>query len=497
MSSVYQSLGSHNGANSKLADNDDTTETTPLHAQTKLVRKKRTRHRASISIGDTNRQDGPHPKEYALLNAEKDGKEVEREKQGISNSSAIIHLFKGSIGTGILAMPNAIVNSGLVIGPIGLVVISVICVFAMHMLEECSQELAFRSQTPFMDYADVAEHAFLTMGPRGGWFSKQARRYINISLCIAQIGFCSVYISFIAKSLQLVIGQNLGTDIGQTSYMAATLLPLFLLCSIRNLQRLSPVSMLANILQMTSLGIIFYYLVQRTIPIWELKYYSDLSQYPLFFGTAIYTFEGIGVLLPLETKMQTPKAMRKWNGVLNTTTTIVTCLYISTGVLGYMKYGEDVKGSITLNLPVEELLAQAAIIMFAVAIMFSYSLQLYVPVQIILSEITARVTEKWTLLSEYILRCGLVLVTFILAASIPGLDFFISLVGSVCLSTVALIAPSILHSVTFWNELTKYPTGRMRLLLNSFISFVGIAGFLSGGFVSLSEIITYFNSGVE
>ena len=129
-----------------LADIDDLTETSPLYAQTKLVRKKCDQSRASVSIGDTNGKVEPHSKEYALLNAEKDGKDAERDKQAISTSSAIIHLLKGSIGTGILAMPSAIANSGLVVGPISLVVISVICVFSMHMLEECSQELAFRTQ---------------------------------------------------------------------------------------------------------------------------------------------------------------------------------------------------------------------------------------------------------------------------------------------------------------------------------------------------------------
>ena len=82
--------------------------------------------------------------------------------------------------------------------------------------------------------------------------------------------------------------------------------------------------------------------------------YISRSQYPLYFGTAIYAFEGIGVVLPLENQMRTPRDMRGWNGVLNTSMTIVTCLYIAVGFFGYLKYGEDVQGSITLNLPVDQ-----------------------------------------------------------------------------------------------------------------------------------------------
>ena len=53
-------------------------------------------------------------------------------------------------------------------------------------------------------------------------------------------------------------------------------------------------------------------------------------------------------------QMRTPRALMGWNGVLNTSMVIVTCLYIAVGFFGYLKYGEDVLGSITLNLPVDQ-----------------------------------------------------------------------------------------------------------------------------------------------
>ena len=61
------------------------------------------------------------------------------------------------------------------------------------------------------------------------------------------------------------------------------------------------------------------------------------------------------MVLPLENQMKTPKDMRGWTGVLNITMTMVTCLYIAVGFFGYLKYGENVMGSITLNLPGDEL----------------------------------------------------------------------------------------------------------------------------------------------
>ena len=37
----------------------------------------------------------------------------------ISNTDTIFHLLKGFIATGVLAMPNAIKNSGLIVGNVG------------------------------------------------------------------------------------------------------------------------------------------------------------------------------------------------------------------------------------------------------------------------------------------------------------------------------------------------------------------------------------------
>ena len=73
---------------------------------------------------------------------------------------------------------------------------------------------------------------------------------------------------------------------------------------------LSPVSMLANLLQFVGLGIIFYYLLQDLPFTWERKLFATWGQLPLYFGTAIYAFEGIGVVLPLENQMKTPADMK-------------------------------------------------------------------------------------------------------------------------------------------------------------------------------------------
>lgn len=65
---------------------------------------------------------------------------------------------------------------------------------------------------------------------------------------------------------------------------------------VKSLKYLAPVSMIASVLTILGLGIIFYYTVQDLPPASSRPAFAPWKQLPLFFGTAIYAFEGIGVV---------------------------------------------------------------------------------------------------------------------------------------------------------------------------------------------------------
>lgn len=418
-------------------------------------------------------------------------------EENISNTDTIFHMLKGNVGTGILAMPDAMKNAGLAVGSAGLIFMSVICIHCMHLLVRANHRLKALGRLPegkdVLTYSDVMELTVKQKFPR---CSTAARNLITIFLCLTQFGFCCVYFVFVSQNIKLVCDHHIGPH-DYHLYMGIVLPFVLIICSVRNLKNLSILSVLANFLQLVALALMFIYLGHDLTPTWDRKMVADWSQLPLFFGTAIYAFEGIGVILPLENQMATPQDLPGWNGVLNTSMIIVTCLYFAVGFFGYVQYGEAVLGSVTLNLPVEETLAQTIIVMFAIAIFFTYAIQFYVPLEILVPIVQDKVRQYIEGRDGFVdlaLRYFLILITFAFAALIPRLDIFISLVGALSSSTLALLAPPLIDSLLFWDEY-KVGGGRRYLLKNAAIFVVGFAGFATGTALSLKKIIEYFETG--
>jgi hypothetical protein len=72
-----------------------------------------------------------------------------------TNLQTMMHLLKGNIGTGILAMPNAFSNSGLLTGTILLPIIGGIAVHCMQMLVNSHSRLNHRLNHGYINYEDV------------------------------------------------------------------------------------------------------------------------------------------------------------------------------------------------------------------------------------------------------------------------------------------------------------------------------------------------------
>ncbi|XP_018335116.1 proton-coupled amino acid transporter-like protein CG1139, partial [Agrilus planipennis] len=91
-----------------------------------------------------------------------------------SNNETLIHILKGSLGTGILAMPKAFKDSGMVNGFVFTLLIGFLCTYCLHMLVQAQYVLCKRLKIPMLTYPESMKVA-LNSGPI--WM----RRFANMS----------------------------------------------------------------------------------------------------------------------------------------------------------------------------------------------------------------------------------------------------------------------------------------------------------------------------
>lgn len=255
----------------------------------------------------------------------------------------------------------------------------------------------------------------------------------------------------------------------------------------------APFSGIAAACILVGIGITLFYVFQDLPDISErnLAVFS-WSKLPLFFGTVIYLFEGIGLVLPLKNSMKNPSNFSRPLGVLNVGVAMQTILFLSLGIFGYWKYGEKTEPSLTLNLDFEEVLAQSVLIVLPIGVILGYSIQFFIPIEIMFPSVrnVIKSADRHPLLGEICFRTFMVFATFGVALAVPNLGLLISLIGAICSNSLALLFPVLIEFLVETRD--NKPMTKVFIAKNSFVLLLALIGFVSGGFESVKQIIDMY-----
>ncbi|KAG8268229.1 hypothetical protein J6590_033583 [Homalodisca vitripennis] len=413
----------------------------------------------------------------------------------VTFSDALFHILKASLGTGILAMPNAFHNAGYLVGFVGTLFVGFLCTYCIHILISSEYELCRRRKKPSMTYPETLEAAFLEGPARFRWLSRYSDFAANLFLILYQIGSCCIYFVFASTNIKAVADQYI-RELDVRIYMLILLIPFILINWVRDLKYLAPFSTIGNFVTIISFGIIAYYVFDDMPPVTSRSPVAPIGRLPLYFGTVLFAMEAIGVVMPIENELDTPERFGSFFGVLNCAMLPIAVLYTVVGFFGYIKYGPEAAGSITLNLPSDQLLAQSVKLMLSFTIFITHAIQCYVAIDIIWNQKLKKHVTKNALWWEYVTRTLIVFSTFFFAAVIPNLELFISLIGAFCLSTMGLSFPALIQMLTFWDYYPGFCAKFIFLIKNLCIIAIALMGFVIGVTTSVHEIYLKFFAGL-
>ena len=379
------------------------------------------------------------------------GKKKRRRKEKVSGkgtpTGAALLLLKSFVGTGVLFLPRAFLNGGMLFSNVVLLAVAAISYYCFVLL--------VRTRL-------VVEHSFGDMGYHiyGSWM----RNFINFSLVISQIGFSSAYIVFVAENLKAFIlaVSNCRTHI-DIKYLILMQMVIFLPLSLyRNINHIQKLALTADVFILLGLVYLYYFDILTIVGqggVSDILPFNS-NDWTLFIGTAIFTFEGIGLIIPIQTGMRDPK---KFPSVLAGVMVIITVVFVSMGALSYAAFGSKTKTVVILNMPQDNKFVNGVQFIYSLAILLSTPLQIYPAIEITSQQLFSRTGKynpyiKW---KKNVFRFFMVGVCAMLAwVGANDLDKFVSLVGSFACIPLVYIYPvscqlplsrrRLLH---FWNVL--------------------------------------------
>ncbi|EHK96849.1 putative amino acid permease C3H1.09c [Glarea lozoyensis 74030] len=277
----------------------------------------------------------------------------ERKTEKLSSpTDAFFLLLKSFVGTGVLFLPKAYLNGGMLFSNLVLVFVALLSYYCFVLL---------------VNTRLVVEASFGDMG--GVLYGRWMRNTILASIVISQIGFVAAYIVFTSENLQAFIRavSNCKTNI-EIQYLILMQMAIFLPFSLlRDISKLGFTALIADAFILIGLLYLYYYdfLTIASNGVADIINFNK-NDWTLFIGTAIFTFEGIGLIIPIQESMKDPKKFPK---VLGLVMIIISVVFISMGALSYAAFGSATETVVILNMPQDS--------KFVNAVQFLYSPMLH------------------------------------------------------------------------------------------------------------------------
>ena len=223
-----------------------------------------------------------------MKHADADDAESRESKKATLGESSLT-LVKGMVGSGVLFLPKAYEQGGLIAANVSMVVIGAMCLYSVHLLLEV-REFALPGSPLFGDLAELM-------------LGKAGRRAVDVSSVLSQLGFCCCYLIFVSDNLRqsAMLLSECETRLPAWAVILGQGLIYIPLSWVRRINHFGVTSAFSNIL--TAAGLLYIFSVTETMQMSQttptVVRNVNWATFPTFIGTGVYSFAGIGLVVPI------------------------------------------------------------------------------------------------------------------------------------------------------------------------------------------------------
>lgn len=356
-----------------------------------------------------------------------------------TDGKAYFLLLKAFVGTGVLFLPKAFSNGGLVFSIVTLLAFGLLSFWCYLLLVYAKNAVGVSS------FADIGMRTY------GPWL----QRLILGLIILSQTGFVAAYIVFTGENIRAFVANVTGWDTRDIDILWFVLLQgavLAPLAMIRDITKLSLLALLANIFIFFGLAAILLctlkeFAEHQMQPGAGIHFWFNKDKVSVFVGVAIFAFEGIGLIIPIQESMIYPNHFPK---VLFQVVLTISLIFVFIGSIGYLTFGEAIDTVILLNLPQDSAIVILVQLLYALAILLSTPIQMFPAIRLLELRIFAPFQlgktswlVKW---EKNLVRCAFVAATSALAYyGGKDLDRLVSFVGCFTCIPLVYMYPPMLH----------------------------------------------------
>ncbi|KAJ9080858.1 hypothetical protein DSO57_1020576 [Entomophthora muscae] len=283
-----------------------------------------------------------------------------------TSSKVLFLLIKSFLGAGVLFLPRAFYNGGMILSSIIVVAVSLVGLYSLMLLIECHRLLGG-------SYAEIANRLY----------GKHARYIISASVLFSQFGYCIAYTIFVAKNIhELILSfSNCKLKPSEGFLIFAQLIIYIPMSMVRKIKYFSMAAFFGDIFIISGLSYLYYFDINELIhaPVKQIDNFNPAG-IALMAGTAIFAFEGVGLVLPIAESMEEPRRFPRLLGIALLFSTFVL---LTVGSLSYAAFGEKVDVVVLRNLPAAEPMSQTIRLIYSLAVSFAVPLQLFPAIRIL------------------------------------------------------------------------------------------------------------------
>jgi len=391
----------------------------------------------------------------------------------LTQTRATINLFKGYIGAGLLSLPWAMEQLGMVTSIFGMLIIAVLNYYGVTRFIRCDGDrskyiaLCTSMYIKGTDKSQKIDYSYESIdlepgSPLHGRATEQNEGASDFGLG-PSVGSCITVggpkLGYIAASC--VLGAQIGTSAAYNAIPVTTINNVFKLPTYQTLSVLCVLyCLLAFIVDMSKVayascgGLGAYAVIFGLLYYWGLQNVEEEGWQPIphkfhvegllkWIGIVIWSFEGINTAQVVYKSMQL-KTPKKFYDALLVAYIIGFSMYTSVGIWGCLTYGEKVQSFFYFNFP-DGWVVNTAKMSMVVVLSLTIPLQMY-PVYSFIENL--RICYPDILPHWYLIRVILVVVIIGIGILLPDPLDVISVVGAICFAGIGFILPGYCHMFT-------------------------------------------------